>query len=82
MSTAMDALAMTLLLVVSVWVVGFGTVGATLATRSGRRSSTGFALGAMFGPVGVIWLWWRSRSGGASSAHRSSPALNPTRMDL
>lgn len=71
MNNALDALAMMLILLVSVWVIGFGAIGATLARRAGKHPLSGFTIGALLGPFGIGLLWWRGRAtGGTSEAGR------------
>lgn len=61
MKTAIDVLALFLVLIVAVWALGFGSVGSVVARRRGLRRAHGFMVGAVFGPVGLTWLLWRGR---------------------
>lgn len=70
MNAAIDALVMLLVLLVGVWVIGFGFTGAVIARNSGASRLAGFSAGVLFGPFGLIWLWWRARD--ASSPDRGT----------
>ena len=70
MNAAIDALVMVLVLLVSVWVIGFGCTGAVVARNSGTGRLAGFSAGAFFGPLGLIWLWSRARDA-PSVAHQT-----------
>lgn len=61
MNAAIDALVLFLVLIVGVWTIGFGLLGMTIAHSSRIGALSGFTVGAVFGPFGLAWLWWRSR---------------------
>jgi hypothetical protein len=54
------ALAVALLLIVS-WVAIFGTIGGLLSHTRDGSAIEGFVLGALLGPFGWVFTWFRTR---------------------
>lgn len=75
MNTAVDAIVLFLVLVVAVWTIGFGVLGATVARSSGVGAPLGFTIGAVLGPFGLAWLWWRTRRADGVAAPRTPDDL-------
>jgi hypothetical protein len=61
MRIALDVFLILLFLVACFWVALFGTTGLVLAERARLTKLQGFFAGALLGPVGLIWLWIRTR---------------------
>ena len=77
MRAAADGLVLFLLTVVLVWTLVFGISAATIATQRGKNGPAWFALGALFGPCALGYLWWdqrRGAGGGDQQRHQSPPA--------
>ena len=64
MKTAIGAVLITLLVLVTLWILVFGTAGAMLSKHSRFSSPVGFLLGALLGPIGLLVIWLRRHSSG------------------
>ena len=70
MTRSIDAALLVLFLIVTVWLMLFGSAGVILAPAAGVPRTIGLILGTLLGPLGVGWLLWKGRS--------SLAAIDPT----
>ena len=75
MNTAVDVLLLITTLFVGVWVLLFGTAGAMLNRRCDRSPIGGLTIGVFFGPFGLAYLTWRSRTPREAAAPPVPPPL-------
>ena len=61
MKTAIGTILITLTVLVTLWVVVFGTAGAMLSRHSPLSRPIGFLLGSLLGPLGLLIIWLRGR---------------------
>ena len=61
MNTAIGTILITLTVLVTLWVVVFGTAGAMLSRHSPLSRPIGFLLGSLLGPLGLLIIWLRGR---------------------
>lgn len=81
MHTVVNVLLGILGLIVVVWVVIFGGVGALLARARRGSAAAGFAWGALLGPIGwaaILWTTRAVRQSIDSSDWMSDDAIAPT----
>jgi len=79
MTTAISAILITLVILVTIWVIIFGTAGAMMSRHTRHSGPLGFFLGAVLGPIGLLIIWLQSRRGGIRS---SSATQLPTSEHL
>lgn len=79
MTTVLTALLLTIMALAVLWVAAFGGAGAAIAAYRGRDRVGGFLLGALLGPIGLVWLSRRQKGHVAipSAAPKPPPTSAP-----
>jgi hypothetical protein len=54
-----------IVMIILTWVAIFGGIGAVISSSSGKSPVLGFALGALFGPIGWLVTWLICRQAGS-----------------
>ena len=76
MNSVFSAVLITLLVLVVSWIMIFGTAGWLLAKRRGFPPPGGFLVAAFFGPLGLCFIYWKSRRNQKSSDTFRKPPLS------
>ena len=82
MNSVFSAVLTTLLILVVLWIMIFGTAGWLLAKRREFSQPAGFLLGVFTGPFGLCFIFWKSRhrqtQQGVSPASPKPAAFSPS----
>lgn len=61
MRTAVGVLFTTVVMIVAVWILVFGSSSAVIARRRGSSPASAFRWGSLAGPIAWAWIFWTTR---------------------